>query len=316
VKGGWADTSGGSFRGQDTRSFRGQDTQLRNFCTLTTNQYAKFPSATPAYDANGHLTSDGFHTYEWNADGNLGVIDSGKSTAVTSAYDALGRRVERVPASGANTQNVWDPLGWRRATMSGQQTFTRGFIQLPGQSLAFYNGSGFNAIRHADWLGSTRLATAPNGTYLGSVAVSPNGYEYAPGGSSAMNFTNQRVLIANDLWDFPARELHSTQGRWLTPDPAGLAAVDITDPQTWNRYAYVRNTPTSLVDPSGLELYYVGGCLYNRVYYYVDNQFDSTEDFLLYCEDERSTQTGASRSGGSGGGGGFRGKRAANNSPK
>lgn len=91
--------------------------------------------------------------------------------------------------------------------------------------------------------------------------------------------------------------------------------MDITDPQTWNRYAYVRNTPTSLVDPSGLELYYVGGCLYNRVYYYVDNQFDSTEDFLLYCEDERSTQTGASRSGGSGGGGGFRGKRAANNSP-
>ena len=220
VKGGWADTSGGSFRGQDTRSFRGQDTQLRNFCTLTTNQYAKFPSATPTYDANGHLTSDGFHTYEWNADGNLGVIDSGKSTAVTSAYDALGRRVERVPASGANTQNVWDPLGWRRATMSGQQTFTRGFIQLPGQSLAFYNGSGFNAIRHADWLGSTRLATAPNGTYLGSVAVSPNGYEYAPGGSSAMNFTNQRVLIANDLWDFPARELHSTQGALAHTGPS------------------------------------------------------------------------------------------------
>ena len=29
--------------------------------------------------------------------------------------------------------------------------------------------------------------------------------------------------------------------------------MDITDPQTWNRYAYVRDTPTSLVDPLGLQ---------------------------------------------------------------
>jgi len=98
--------------------------------------------------------------------------------------------------------------------------------------------------------------TAPNGTYLGSIAVAPYGEEYASGGSPGMHFTNQRVLLANDLWDFPKRELHSTQGRWISPDPAGLAAVDITDPQTWNRYAYVRNTPTGFTDPTGL------GCVY------------------------------------------------------
>src|SRR5215831_13306004 len=68
-----------------------------------------------------------------------------------------------------------------------------------------------------------------------------------------MNFTNQRHILATDMWDFPARELHPTQGRWISPDPAGLAAVDITDPQTWNRYAYVRNNPCSFVDPLGLD---------------------------------------------------------------
>ena len=32
----------------------------------------------------------------------------------------------------------------------------------------------------------------------------------------------------------------------------GLAAVDITNPQSWNRYAYVGNSPLALADPSGL----------------------------------------------------------------
>ena len=43
------------------------------------------------------------------------------------------------------------------------------------------------------------------------------------------------------------------QGRWMRPDPAGVAAVDSSNPQTWNRYAYVTNNPVSFTDPTGLE---------------------------------------------------------------
>jgi hypothetical protein len=46
--------------------------------------------------------------------------------------------------------------------------------------------------------------------------------------------------------------LKTTQGRWPSPDPAALAAVDFSDPQSLNRYAYVSNDPLALVDPLGL----------------------------------------------------------------
>jgi len=38
----------------------------------------------------------------------------------------------------------------------------------------------------------------------------------------------------------------------MHPDPAGLAAVDPANPQSWNRYAYVLNNPLALIDPLGL----------------------------------------------------------------
>jgi len=61
------------------------------------------------------------------------------------------------------------------------------------------------------------------------------------------------------------REYSPVQGRWISPDPTGLNAVDITNPQSWNRYAYVYNNPLSNIDPWGLACYPIyfqlaGGC--------------------------------------------------------
>ena len=47
----------------------------------------------------------------------------------------------------------------------------------------------------------------------------------------------------------PNRMYTSGYGRWLSPDPLG---GDILNPQSLNRYAYVLNNPTNLVDPTGL----------------------------------------------------------------
>src|ERR1700734_2202852 len=58
---------------------------------------------------------------------------------------------------------------------------------------------------------------------------------------------------ANNTYHTLNREYSPTQGRWLTPDPAGMAAGDPTNPQTWNRYAYVPNNPASRTNPLGLD---------------------------------------------------------------
>ena len=49
-----------------------------------------------------------------------------------------------------------------------------------------------------------------------------------------MNFTGMSQDTASNVYDFPMRE-YGIQGRWTSPDPAGLAAVNPMDPPTWNR---------------------------------------------------------------------------------
>jgi RHS repeat-associated protein len=62
------------------------------------------------------------------------------------------------------------------------------------------------------------------------------------------------------LGDALYREYSIPQGRWISPDPAGLAAVDPSNPQSWNRYAYVLNNPLANVDPDGLLSVVPSGC--------------------------------------------------------
>jgi RHS repeat-associated protein len=86
-------------------------------------------------------------------------------------------------------------------------------------------------------------------------AFAPFGEIYDGPGASDIDFSDytQNALSGpTGLYDTPNREVSPTQGRWLSPDPAGLDAVDPTNPQSWNRYAYVTNNPLALTDPSGL----------------------------------------------------------------
>jgi RHS repeat-associated protein len=59
-------------------------------------------------------------------------------------------------------------------------------------------------------------------------------------------FTGDTQDILTGIFGTPNRELNASQGRWLSPDPAGSG---------WNQYGYVTNNPLSAIDPSGLACY-------------------------------------------------------------
>ncbi len=127
------------------------------------------------------------------------------------------------------------------------------FVPLPAGAAAVYNSSGLAYYRHPDWLGSSRFAstpTAPSAMYFDG-AYAPFGEPYAQTGTTDLSFTGQNQDTVSALYDFPARE-YGIQGRWPSPDPAGIAAVNPTDPQSWNRYAYVGSSPLIFIDPRGL----------------------------------------------------------------
>jgi RHS repeat-associated protein len=93
--------------------------------------------------------------------------------------------------------------------------------------------------------------------YSGTVnydrAYAPFGEPYNESSTTNRDFTGQTQDTTPGIYDFLLRQYSPSQGRWQVPDPSGMAAVDITNPQTWNRYAYVANNPLSNVDPLGLK---------------------------------------------------------------
>jgi RHS repeat-associated protein len=215
-----------------------------------TNRYTL---AGTSYDANGNLTADTFHTYTW--DGNFGNPLSIDTTNLS--YDALGRLTET--ANGTTyRQFVYGPTG-KFAEMNGQ-TIAKVFTALPGGDQAVYTGSNnLQGYRHSDWLGSSRFESSTTQTRIFDGAYAPFGESYADSGSDDHDFTGQIPGVVSDLYDFPFREYHPKQGRWISPDPAGVAAAHPANPQSWNRYAYVDNEPTTTIDPSGLCDVVIGG---------------------------------------------------------
>jgi RHS repeat-associated protein len=158
-------------------------------------------------------------------------------------YDALGRR-QRKTINGTVTDFVYDELNPVREVMGATAVDL-----LTGPSIDEYLlrvTSNSTEQYLSDALGST-IAIA-NGT--GTIQTE---YSYEPFGMATTGVSNGNEMAytgreddRTGLYYYRARYYHPGLQRFISEDPIGFAAGDA------NLYAYVRNSPTRFIDPSGL----------------------------------------------------------------
>ncbi len=219
------------------------------------------------YDGPGNLFYDGLGgAWSYDAEGRVFAYSSSSASA-TYTYDALGQRSHRV-LSGVVSDYVFDNHGRENTKYSG------GFSGLSWSNLYFgashvaTYASSSTYFSHTDHLGSERMETDPTGNTNASAETNqPFGEWTSSGMQNGLGFTGDLLdKFDGNAFHTPNRQYSPTQGRWMRPDPAGMAAVNPMDPQSWNRYAYVGNSPVSYSDPSGLKrpaftFSPAGGCL-------------------------------------------------------
>jgi len=200
--------------------------------------------------------------------------------STTYTYDGDGRRVLASFSNGTYTLYVNDAEGKLAAE----------YTNLP------LNGAGTQYVS-VDQLGSTRVATDPNGANVQRFDYLPFGLELGTLGIAnrtaglgygtagpRVKFTGKPFDAETGLDYFGARYMSSAQGRFTSPDPyeivvqknkgktpqeqRSLLNTFISNPQAWNRYGYGLNNPLKNVDiggkcsaPAGLKGGQTGICI-------------------------------------------------------
>ncbi len=129
----------------------------------------------------------------------------------------------------------------------------RSCVLLQGLHVATYTNNT-TYFDHRDWLGTVRARSSVSGASVETCTSLPFGDGQTCTGTDwgPLHFTGQDWDSESNLTHFMFRQLSMSEGRWTSPDPAGMGAVSPGDPQTWNRYSYVENNPLSATDPLGL----------------------------------------------------------------
>ncbi len=208
------------------------------------------------YDASGNLLakipSPCSPTFQYDAENRL-VADYAAGS--TYAYDGSGMRVQKTVGS-SSTVFLWS--GSRDVAEydngAAPSAPSREFIYaggLPGSGLLASITPGtpptttyFHAD-HLDW----RISTDANGNLAGQQGHYPFGESWYSSNANQYVFTSYQRDAESGNDYAQARYNVNRLGRFSSLDPLPGST---SDPQSLNRYSYVRNMPVTAIDPTGM----------------------------------------------------------------
>ena len=204
------------------------------------------------YDADGDVIQDAQgQRFGYDSENRQNAFfAAGNNTTTPDAtyfYDGDGRRVKKISGSEI-TIFVYDASGQLSAEYSTQ-------IETVKPQVSYLT---------TDHLGSPRIITDQNGAVtsrkdfaaFGDEILSPqrvggtNGNGYNPP-NVRQDYTGYQKDQESGLEYSVARYYNPSHGRYTSVDPLPSSA-EIKNPQTFNRYSYVTNSPYKFTDPLGL----------------------------------------------------------------
>jgi RHS repeat-associated protein len=235
--------------------------------TTQTNQLAA-----GSYDHAGFLlnlpdprqgaSSTAKYVFEWDSQGMM-KHHSAPSLGRVFLYDAFDERVATIDyvTAAPKLTELWTVRDSGNRVLSdferidtGAFTRKRDYIHRGPNVLAVVEGDVVQHL-HPDHLGTPRIVTNANGTVVLHRDYFPFGEELMERDTTArLEFTGHErdsdgtLGNGSDIDYMHARYYVPALGRFLSMDPVGGSAAN---PQSWNRYSYVRNNPLQFIDPTG-----------------------------------------------------------------
>lgn len=211
-----------------------------------------------SYDPRGNLTSPSpGETITYDALSQATTANVG-GVVWTYYYSGAGERVVKNSSAGGNTFTFRDPGNRVTTEYAGATTVSSDNVFLGNLLVGSYANIGVSGNGAFPWvyyssdhLGTPRLLTDNMGTTVETRRTWPFGEDVTPPPpitAERLRFaTMERDPEGQRYYDH-ARSHSFGLARFMSPDKLG---GKITDPQSWNRYAYARNNPLKYVDPDG-----------------------------------------------------------------
>ncbi len=180
------------------------------------NQLIQFGTSVLSYDADGNLTSDGSHTYTWDARNHLVAIDGGSTASFT--YDPFGRRISKT-IYGITTGYLYSGASVVQE-LSGASPSANLLTGGADEIFTRTDSSGPDSFLR-DGQGSTTALTDSSGSILEQYTYGSYGNTSTSGSPSTNSYQYiGREADATGLYYFRSRYYSPITQTFISEDPA------------------------------------------------------------------------------------------------